>query len=116
MSQSPNHNTRRGFLQTTLVGISGLGILRVSQAQSSQHLFLEESEIEFLEAAVDRLIPPDEKWAGAKEAGVVTYIDRQMSGPWGKGDQLYMNGPYIPGPPTACNSTSDCLFPIFHRR
>ena len=100
MSQSSNNNTRREFLQTTLIGISGIGIIRVAQAQSSQHLFLEASEIDFLEAAVDRLIPPDEKWAGAKEAGVVTYIDRQMSGPWGKGDQLYMSGPYIPGPPS----------------
>jgi gluconate 2-dehydrogenase gamma chain len=100
MSQSSNNNTRRGFLQTTLIGISGIGIIRVAQAQSSQHLFLEASEIDFLEAAVDRLIPPDEKWAGGKDAGVVTYIDRQMSGPWGKGDQLYMSGPYIPGPPS----------------
>jgi gluconate 2-dehydrogenase gamma chain len=115
MSESLKNNTRREFLQTTLVGISGLGILRVVAQGQPQHLFLSAPEIEFLEAAVDRLIPPDEKWAGAKEAGVVTYIDRQMSGPWGKGDQLYMSGPYIPGPRNAGYQLGFTPAQMFHR-
>ena len=96
MSYLPD-NTRRQFLQTTLVGISGLGIIRVLGAET-QPVFFNKSEIGFLEAAVDRLIPPDAKWGGAKEAGVVNYIDRQMAGPWGRAEQLYFNGPFIKGP------------------
>jgi len=42
------------------------------------HRFLNESERRFLLAAVDRLIPADERWPGAAEAGVVNYIDLQM--------------------------------------
>jgi Gluconate 2-dehydrogenase subunit 3 len=45
--------------------------------------FLNEAERHFLESAVDRLIPPDERWPGATEAGVVNYIDLQMGGAWG---------------------------------
>lgn len=90
-------NTRRQFLQTTLVGISGLGIIRVLAAQT-QPVFFNKIETDFLEAAVDRLIPRDDKWAGAKEAGVVNYIDRQLAGPWGRGEQLYVQGPFIKGP------------------
>ena len=72
MDQSANYNSRREFLQTTLVGISALSAIQAGQAKS-EYIFFNRSEIEFLEAAVDRLIPPDEKWPGASAAGVVTY-------------------------------------------
>jgi len=51
-------------------------------------------------AAVDRLIPPDERWPGAAEADVVNYIDLQMAGPWGKGELLYRHGPFRRGTPS----------------
>jgi gluconate 2-dehydrogenase gamma chain len=37
-----------------------------------------------LEAIVDRLIPHDDLSVGAKEAGVAVFIDRQLSGPFGR--------------------------------
>jgi len=56
--------------------------------------FFNVDESAFVEAAVDTLIPSDSTGPGAKELGVATYIDRQMAGGYGKGDRLYLEGPF----------------------
>lgn len=72
-----------------------------SQAQVRQpYLFFSADEAAFMEAAVDRLIPPDEVGPGANEAGVVTFIDRQLAGAWGAGERLYRSGPWEQGTPS----------------
>jgi gluconate 2-dehydrogenase gamma chain len=53
----------------------------------------------FIEAAVARLIPADEEWGGAIEAGVPNYMDLQLGGAWGAGERLYRSGPWQPGVP-----------------
>jgi gluconate 2-dehydrogenase gamma chain len=53
-----------------------------------------------VEALVDRIIPPDPEWPGAKEAGVAVFIDRQLAGPYGSSRALYMRPPFHEGPPT----------------
>ena len=50
-----------------------------------------------VEALVDRLIPPDPKTPGAKDAGVATYIDAQLAGPYGSSRALYMRPPFHDG-------------------
>ncbi len=62
--------------------------------------FLTAAELAFVTAAADRLIPPDATGPGASEAGVPTFIDRQLAGPWGRGDHLYLGGPWPSGPPS----------------
>jgi gluconate 2-dehydrogenase gamma chain len=57
-------------------------------------------EAAFIAAAVARLIPADELGPGAVEAGVPTFIDRQLAGPYGRGERWYMQGPWSPGLPT----------------
>lgn len=52
-----------------------------------------------VEALMDRLIPPDEKWAGAKDAGCALYLDRQLAGPYGSSEGLYMRPPFMDGLP-----------------
>ncbi|RVA51941.1 gluconate 2-dehydrogenase subunit 3 family protein, partial [Mesorhizobium sp. M7A.F.Ca.US.001.01.1.1] len=47
----------------------------------------------------DTLIPSDSTGPGAKELGVAIYIDRQMAGGYGKGDRLYLEGPFGEGTP-----------------
>ena len=54
-------------------------------------------EFGFVDAAVARLIPNDELGPGAKEAGVATFIDRQLSGPYGRAETWYMQGPWREG-------------------
>ena len=50
---------------------------------AASYLYLLEPEIRFLEAAVEHLIPTDELGPGARDAGVVVYIDRALAGTWG---------------------------------
>ena len=52
-----------------------------------------------VEALVDRLIPPDPQWPGAKDAGVALFIDRQLAGPYGSARGLYMRPPFQDGTP-----------------
>lgn len=61
--------------------------------------FFTEPEAALVSAAVDRLIPPDEEFAGAVGAGVPTYIDRQLAGAYGTGHRLYRQGPFAEGTP-----------------
>lgn len=58
------------------------------------YTFLTPDEAAFIEPAVARLIPADEIGPGALEAGVPIFIDRQLAGPWGAGEQLYRQGPW----------------------
>jgi gluconate 2-dehydrogenase gamma chain len=52
-----------------------------------------------VEALVDRLIPPDPETPGGKDAGCAVFIDRQLAGPYGRFDGLYMQGPFRAGTP-----------------
>ena len=57
-------------------------------------------EAAFITAAVARLIPADDLGPGAVEAGVPTFIDRQLAGAYGRGERWYMQGPWSAGLPT----------------
>jgi gluconate 2-dehydrogenase gamma chain len=59
-----------------------------------------DAEAAFVGAAVARLIPADDLGPGALEAGVPTFIDRQLAGAYGRGERWYMQGPWSPGLPT----------------
>ena len=52
-----------------------------------------------VEALVDRLIPPDPQTPGGKDAGCAVFIDRQLAGPYGSAEALYMRGPFADGTP-----------------
>jgi gluconate 2-dehydrogenase gamma chain len=60
-------------------------------------MFFTSDEAALVEAAVDRLIPPDERGPGGKDAGCAVYIDRQLAGPYGRAEGLYMKPPFVPG-------------------
>lgn len=66
---------------------------------SEARLFLTDPEAAFVAAAVDILIPKDDVGPGGVEAGVVTYVDRQLAGAWGNGDRMYLQGPWGEGTP-----------------
>jgi len=59
--------------------------------------FFQPEEAAFIEAAIDRLIPPDETGPSATEAGVQFYLDKQLNGAWGAGERLYRSGPWQQG-------------------
>ena len=62
--------------------------------------FFTPEERETVAAICARLIPSDDDGPGATEADVVTFIDRQMAGFYGRGQHWYMKGPYSQGTAT----------------
>lgn len=50
-----------------------------------------------MEAIVDRIIPPDPETPGGKLADSAVFIDRQLKGPYGSNQSLYMLGPHAKG-------------------
>jgi gluconate 2-dehydrogenase gamma chain len=63
------------------------------------YAFLTPREVRFLEAACERLIPADDLGPGAREAGVVPFIDGQLASPWGVHGRQYRQGPWREGTP-----------------
>lgn len=61
--------------------------------------FFSSDEVSTVEAIVERLIPADDLSISGKDAGCAEFIDRQLAGPWGTFDQLYMHGPFAKGTP-----------------
>lgn len=50
-----------------------------------------------MDSLVSRLIPADDLGPGAREAGVVDFIDNQLAGSFGRGERWYMKGPFSVG-------------------
>jgi gluconate 2-dehydrogenase gamma chain len=50
-------------------------------------------------ALVDTLIPKDEVGPGGVEVGVPIFIDRELSGAYGRGSRMYLDGPFSQGTP-----------------
>src|SRR5213596_2669265 len=61
--------------------------------------FFDEGEALLAAAAASRIFPSDVSGPGAKEAGVVIYIDRQLAGPYGKDRYRYTQPPFEKGLP-----------------
>ena len=45
------------------------------------------------------MVPKDELTPSGTDIGIATFIDRALAGSWGKGDRLYMQGPWGKGTP-----------------
>src|SRR3954469_10346832 len=92
---------RRSFLKVFTLApaaAAAAGPLRQSENPAAPGpAFLTTAERAFLDAALARLIPDDELGPGAKEAGVTTFIDRQLGGPYGRAQTWYMQGPWREG-------------------
>ena len=91
--------------RSVLAGISAAATLSLAparhafaQVDDQPFYFLTDAEARFLAAACDTLIPEDE-FPSASQAGVVDFIDLQLSGPYGQGEGLYMQGPFHEGTP-----------------
>jgi gluconate 2-dehydrogenase gamma chain len=63
------------------------------------YLTLTATEVAFLSAMADTIIPADELSPSGTDCGVVTYIDRQLAGAYGAGSKVYRSGPFQRGKP-----------------
>ena len=110
---------RRDFLKTAVVGgaaaaggTAAIATPEVAQAEQpapaaaaeaaapAGYAFLNLDEAAFVEALVDHMIPADEISPKGTDLGVNIYIDRALAGAWGKGERLYMQGPWKLGSPS----------------
>ena len=83
-----------GLLLYTLAGVP----VRIEAQEGMVRLplrFFKENEARVIAAACDRIFPSDESGPGAKEAGVIIYIDRQLAGPYGRDRHRYTKGPFV---------------------
>jgi gluconate 2-dehydrogenase gamma chain len=98
---------RRHFITLSAASVGGVLVYSLdrklcvvsAQAKSVRiplHFF-DETEALVVAAAVSRIFPSDESGPGAKEAGVVVYIDRQLAGPYGRDRDRYLQGPFEEG-------------------
>jgi gluconate 2-dehydrogenase gamma chain len=69
------------------------------EAAGTDFEFFTADERAFIEAAVDRLIPPDPVGPGGVEANVPYFLDRQLAGAFGRGDHYFLGGPWKAGTP-----------------
>jgi gluconate 2-dehydrogenase gamma chain len=102
---------RRAFLKSAVAGgaaAATVAIPQTAQAQpaaapaaaSAGYAFLNPEEAAFVEALVDHMVPADALTPKGTDLGLNTFIDRALAGGWGKGDRLYMQGPWKPGVPS----------------
>src|SRR5438309_11093214 len=56
-------------------------------------------EASFVEAMVNVMCPADNLTPGGVDCGLAVFIDRQLAGGFGKGERLYMRGPWKKGKP-----------------
>ena len=105
---------RRDFLKGAVVGGAAAATTSFeastpaqAQAQTQAaapaaagYSFFNLEEAAFVEALVDHMVPADELTAKGTDLGINVYIDRALAGAWGKGDRLYMQGPWKLGVPS----------------
>jgi len=75
-------------------------VAKAAAAEAAGYEFLNLDEAAFVEALVDHMVPADEFTPKGTDLGIAVYIDRALAGAWGKGDRLYMQGPWKKGVPS----------------
>ena len=116
-----NTGGRRAFLKGTVAGgaaATAAALVPTAQGQQSAavnstntaanaaaatgpaYTFLNPDEASFIEALVDHMVPADALTPKGTNLGLNLYIDRALAGGWGKGERLYLHGPWKQGTPS----------------
>src|SRR6266545_8403005 len=103
---------RRAFLKSAVAGSAAaatVSLPRPAEAQqgapaaantNAAYAYLNPEEAAFVEALVDHMVPADQYTPKGTDLGINIYIDRALAGGWGKGERLYMQGPWKQGAPS----------------
>lgn len=101
----PAQFSRRAVLQATgasglaaALGLAGAPRHAFAQADARPWAILTDTQARWLAAVCDVFIPED-SFPSASQAGVVDYIDLQMATGYGRGEGLYLQGPFFEGTP-----------------
>ena len=100
---------RREFISLPLKSLGGLLVyslsglpIRFNSAEGTLTVplrFFTAKEARVIAAACERIFPSDDSGPGAKEAGVIIYIDHQLAGPYGQDRYRYTKGPFVESVP-----------------
>jgi gluconate 2-dehydrogenase gamma chain len=100
---------RRQFLVLSAASIGGVLVysldrrpFRLAAEDHSVRIplrFFTQDEAMIVAAATSRIFPSDDSGPGAREAGVVVYIDRQLAGPYGRDRHRYTQPTFEEGVP-----------------
>jgi gluconate 2-dehydrogenase gamma chain len=71
-----------------------------SPAPANTYAYLNPEEAAFVESLVDHMVPADQYTPKGTDLGLNTFIDRALAGGWGRGERLYMQGPWRQGVPS----------------
>jgi gluconate 2-dehydrogenase gamma chain len=98
---------RRAFLKSAVAGSAAAVTVTLPHSAEAQqpaaapaaagYAFLNLEEAAFVEALVDHMVPADQHSPKGTDLGINIYIDRALAGGWGKGERLYMQGPWKQG-------------------
>ncbi|MSU47223.1 MAG: gluconate 2-dehydrogenase subunit 3 family protein [Lacunisphaera sp.] len=69
------------------------------ESPATGYLSLGPEEAAFVEAMINVLCPADELTPSGVDCGLAVFIDRQLAGAFGRGERLYLRGPWRPGLP-----------------
>ncbi len=81
-----------------------------TESQMQAFLTLNQKERDLVEAVAEAMIPSDSSGPGAKEAGVVYFIDRMLAGNYGKGGNMFLQGPFVT-PQSGTLTVSGAVYP-----
>lgn len=62
-----------------------------NRPEKSSWRFFTEAEALLMDAIAEQIIPTD-KWLGGKDAGVTNFIDKQLTGPYTRFQEIYRKG------------------------
>ena len=84
--------------------------LDIAKEGEQGFLTLNPNERILVEAVAETIIPSDSSGPGAKEAGVVYFIDRMLAGNYGKGGNMFLQGPFVT-PQTVSITVKGAIYP-----
>lgn len=87
-------------------GAAAPGDAQTQPGAAQGYEFFTPFQADIINAAAGRIIPTDDNGPGAVEAGVVYFIDRQLSSLEGFAGQRYQQGPFLAGAPTQGDQSS----------
>ncbi|MBL9216547.1 MAG: gluconate 2-dehydrogenase subunit 3 family protein [Opitutaceae bacterium] len=105
--QNPSQPGRRDFLRSAalMAGAATLPARAAAEPAADApvapvgYLSFSPDEAALVEAMVDVMCPADELTPRGVDCGLAHFIDRQLAGAYGKGERLYLRGPFRPGRP-----------------
>jgi gluconate 2-dehydrogenase gamma chain len=106
--QTQATQNRREFLKTGLLSFAGVIMLPSCLKDYTPFRFFTVEEAAIMSAICEQIIPADENGPGATQAGVIYYIDRQLSEVFIKDQETYRKG--LAALEASCRSLYDKSF------